>query len=415
MVAQNETEREQSLKLAQSYDRVSLLRYAAPSRTVSDFVWLHQALFVGLAPSAGQIRTTAAAWREAYFARPEFISASLDDRFADILCANGFSGLTRERFIECLAHHISELHAIAPFAVGNRRIIALHAQQLAHAAGHHIDLCESDLPRWNEALYRAFVHIDTTGIIAALSGSAPKGDVGDGTRLGVGGIALLPNRMPPRARRYLKTVKVAAQELDALLPAACDEAAAELRQLEANARLGEDVGAAQALLCCLRHANGPKFMAGLLATLGVKKIEGVFNDSQSALERVREITAAMIMAINAQPPDAVEQASLNFQSVRFQNGHSPHQDRLAAQFLRNSGTTNRLDPRFAAAQRLVDGVSADVSAMVSRDVTEIERLIDETRNIAAALIRSGDMGMSGYAKAKVQNVTADASASQARG
>jgi cell filamentation protein len=400
MVPQHETEHEQSIKRAQFYDRVRLLRNAAPSRTVSEFIWLHQALFVGLDPNAGQIRTAPAAWREAYFARPEFIGASLDDRFADILGADGFSGLTRERFIECLAHHISELHAIAPFAVGNRRIIGLHAQQLAHAAGHQINLYDSDMPRWNAALYRAFVHVDTVEIIAALSGIAPENDAGDATRLGPGGIALLPSRMPPRARRYLKTVKVAVQELDAQLPAACDQAAAELRMLQANAGPDEDLDSAQAILGCLRHPCGPKFMAGLLATIGVKKIEGVFNDTQPALERVHEITAAMIMAIHAQPSDLIENASLNLQSVHFESGHSPHQDRLAAQFLHNSGTTNRLDPRFAAAQRLVDGVSADVSAMVSRDVTEIERLIDQTRDIAAALIRSGDMGMSGYAKDK---------------
>ena len=396
MVAHHETEHEQNIMRAQSYDRLRLLRNAAPSRTVSEFVWLHQALFVGLDPNAGQIRTLPAAWREANFARPEFISASLDDRFADILCADGFSGLTRERFIECLAHHISELHAIAPFAVGNRRIIGLHAQQLAQSSSHQIELCELDIPRWNAALYRAFVLSDLTGIIAALSGTSSNSDEQDGIRLGPGGIALLPSRMPPRARRYLKTLKVAAQELDAQLPAACDEAAAELRALQAGAKPGQDLVAAQALFSCLHHPNGPKFMVRLLASAGVKKIEGVFSDTQSPLERVHEITAAMIMAIHAQPLDVIEDASLNLQSVRFESGHSPHQDRLAAQFLRNSGTTNRLDPRFAAAQRLVDGVSADVSAMVSRDVTEIERLIDETRNIAAALIRSGDMGMSSY-------------------
>ncbi|MEK6637305.1 MAG: hypothetical protein AABY88_04395, partial [Pseudomonadota bacterium] len=143
------------------------------------------------------------------------------------------------------------------------------------------------------------------------------------------------------------------------------------------------------------------------AAVGVKKIEGVFSADQSALERVHEITAAMIMAINIHPSDQIEGASLDLQSVQFAAGHSPHQDRLAAQFLRNSSVTNRLDPRFAVAQRLVDAASAQAAAMAGRDFIEMERLIDETRNIAAALIRSGDMAMASYTRNDGHNLTVD--------
>lgn len=378
--------------------RIASLKTATPSRSTSELLWLHHALFVDIDASAGQVRDCALVWQGACHARPDLIGASLDDRFGALLANNAFLGLARDEFVEQLAYHISELHAIAPFAVGNRRLIGLHALQIANSAGQELSLFEIPHSLWHGALLRSFVEQDISGIAALLRGEMRGTQAASTNRIGPAGIALLPVRTTPRARRYLKTVRQARQEVEALLGEAIRIARTMLARLERGVIAGGDAVASAQRLACLSHVRGPLYMGALLEAANVHKIEGVFSNGQSALERVNEITAAMIMAINTLPPDIIESAAGQLALAHYPAGGSPHQDRLADQFLRNSALTNRLDPRFAPAQRYVDAVASESRALAGRQAAEIEAIVEQRRLHAATLIRAGDMLMRGDGK-----------------
>lgn len=374
-----------------AWNRIASLKTAAPSRTTAELMWLHHALYVDIAPAAGQLRSGTLAWNGAFHARPDLIRASLDDRFEDLLANNALLGLDHDEFIERLAFHVSELHAISPFVEGNRRLIGLHALQIAHAVGHEAFIFEVPRSLWDVALYRSFVERETDMLVSFLRGQTHAGAFEGKERIGPAGIALLPVRTTPRARRYLKSVKQARQEIETLLPDAIRIAKTMLARLERGVVAGGDVVATGQRLACLQHERGPLFMAALLEVANVQKIEGVFSDGQSALERVNEITAAMIMAINTLPADIIDSAAGQLVLTRYPAGGSPHQDRLADQFLHNSALTNRLDPRFAAAQRYVDAVAGESRERAGRQAGEIEAIVEQRRQFAANRIRAGDM------------------------
>jgi cell filamentation protein len=377
------------------WSRINSLKTATPSRTTAELMWLHHALNVDIFPTAGQLRSGPLIWNGAAHAHPDLIRASLDDRFGELLANNALLGLARDEFIERLAYHVAELHAISPFMEANRRLIGLHALQIAFAAGQNVFVFEVPRSVWDVALHRSFVERQTDMLVSIFRGQSHIDAVATSGRTGPAGIALLPVRTTPRARRYLKNLKVARQEIEALLPEAIRIAKTMLARLERGVVAGGDVVATAQRLACLEHDRGPLFMAALLEAAHVHKIEGVFSDGQSALERVNEITAAMIMAINMLPSDVVDAAAGQLALSRYPEGGSPHQDRLADQFLRNSALTNRLDPRFAPAQRYVDAIAAQSRELAGRQAAEIEAIVEQRRQLAASRIRVGDMLMRG--------------------
>lgn len=375
--------------LYESYDRIRRLSRATPARNSAELLWSHEAVFVGLDPCAGQVRTTPLALGNAYYARPDLIIDSLDDRFGILTKENGFKGLSRDDFIDQLAHHISELNAIAPFVMGNRRIIGLHAAQLANQAGHEIKLYDADKSFWDRIFYRAFIHCETSGIGAALAGNA----INEAAELGPGGIPLLPVRDAPIARRYLKSLKFVRQELAEHLPQARSIANTGVETLHSNSATANKIATTQQLVNCVNHANGPEFMLALLDALCVKKIEAVIHDEQTPLERIHELMAGMTMCLVGLPRAAVEQASLTLQSTLYPNRSSPHQERMTAQFIKNSASVNRADPRFAEAQRIVDAAIVKASATAGRDPINFEVEIEKAKRDIADRIQRGDAGI----------------------
>lgn len=363
--------------------RMLSLRGAAPALTVEAFLWLHEALFVGIEASAGQARAFALDSDGFGFARPRDIRASLEERFAHVEAADGFRAASREQFYHLLAHHIAELYAIQPFATGNRRTIALHVEQLANAAGYPLHICEIEKSTWDDALDLGFADRDSAAIAHLLSGAPRRDDsVKQGGWVGVGGIALLPDRYPPRGRRRLTPLARARQQVNESLHAAIDEAERSL------AKGGRGPAALQELEW-LRHAKGPLFQIALLSDIGFGKIDILVDSSHSALERVREIGYGLLVGIVQQPIVVIESALRRLKRGRYARGGSPHLDRMADQFLRNSPSANREDSRFSALQREADEIARNTSLLEGRDPVPLNMVVEQLRQQIAAQIRTG--------------------------
>lgn len=367
--------------------RIDALCLSYPTLTAPAFLALHQAIFKPVYAWAGQTRTVPLALDGAEFARPPIILPSLVARFAKLTKAGGFAGLPRGDFCASLAHHISELHAILPFRSGNRRTLAVHSAQLARAQGHSLDACIKDKAIWDDALRHSFLTCDHSRITDALLGSAqPQIDISSPS-----GLPLLPPRDATIHRRYITALSKAGDLLREQIAAATAEAAAMLETLaQANAPQCA-INAARQELGFLRHSKGPMFQLELLASLGANKLLAVIHEGQSPLETVREIATAVLIELNEYPQAAIAQASLAIGCPAYPIGGSPHQDRLAAEFLANSAQDNLADPRFATAQRLVDKAISAASQSSGGNVKQINAAIQKARTDIAARIRAGDV------------------------
>lgn len=374
--------------------RAEALHGVTPTMTVDGFLWLHAAIFVGIDGSAGQLRKHEAGFAGFHFARPDLILPCLQDRFAELVATDGFKTDDATIFCKSLAHHLSELHAIAPFSIGNRRTIATHCEQLAHAVGHPLNLCAAQKPDWDQALYGAFVHQEVDEVAALLSPAPVSNDA-----TGIIGTARLPNRFLPRGRRqfiYLPAIK---QALDDHRPAA----RAQLHQQEADLLSrnapSDHIDAVRRELSYLDHPKGAEFQLGLLGALGERRIEVNLRPGMSARERVREIAYGLMIALDALPRESVLAAGWKWRRPHYAGRGSPHQARMADQFLRNNAALNRSDPRFAAAQRLVDQAGESAAQIRGRDPAAMEKTAATMRRHIADQIRSGALEISGKGKA----------------
>jgi cell filamentation protein len=367
--------------------RIEMLQLLHPNFTAPAFLALHGAIFALVYGWAGHIRTVPLALDGAQFAHPRLIMPSLAARFAKLSKAEGFAGLPRDEFCASLAHHISELHAILPFRAGNRRTLAVHAQQLARAAGHSLEACIKDKDIWDDALTQSFITSDHSRVTDALLGTAnPQTDASSPF-----GLPLLPPRDATVHRRYIITVSKAGSLLRDHIAAATAEAADALMSLSKTNPPPDAIAAVRQELGFLRHPKGPLFQLRVLQALGASKLLAVIHDQQSPLEMVREIAAAVLIALSEHSPSIVAQASLMLDRPIYPVGGSPHQDRLAAEFLANTPEDNQADPRFAAAQRLVDKAISGASRSSGGNVKQINAATAKARANIAARIRKGDM------------------------
>lgn len=361
--------------------RIDALCLAYPVLTAPAFLALHASIFKPVDAWAGHVRTIPLALDGAQFARPTVIMPSLTARFAKLNNTGGFVGLPHDAFCDALAHHISELHAILPFRIGNRRTLAVHSAQLAGAAGHSLENCIKDKAVWDNALTHSFLTCDHSRIADALLGVAH-------TQIDVSspmGFPLLPSRDATVHRRYITTLSKAGHLLKAHIAAAIAEATARVASAPSDA-----ISAARQELGFLRHSKGPLFQLEVLASLGVSKLLAVIHDSQSPLETVREIATAVLIELSEYPQTALAQASLALDRPADPVGGLPHQDRLAAEFLANSAQDNLADPRFANAQRLVEKTISATSRASGGNFIQINAATEKARTDIAARIRMGD-------------------------
>ncbi len=356
--------------------------------TADGYRSLHRHLFQDLYDWAGQDRTVNIAKGGSSFAAVPYLARELDKLFADARAKEGFRGLPRDEFFDRLGNHINEINAIHPFREGNGRTMRHHAAQLARDAGHPIRIASIDKTAWMEASRHGFLTGDHRGMTAVLAGAAIRRDPAPEARIGPAGIAMLPQRAPPDGQRYRVTLAKAREELERYLPAARQQAADRLRGMIKEGAPSAAIANARTELAYVRHAKGPVYQTHLLTYLGVRQVDAVVGPQQTPLERVREIGAALGVQINAQQPTHVQRAVRALERPVLPPGHSPGQERLAEQFVKNTPEKNHADPRLAPAQAIVDA-----AMQTARDRGESSRMIgtigESTRQFVADRIKTG--------------------------
>jgi cell filamentation protein len=379
--------------LAEAERRLTLARGAEAARlsfppTADGYRALHKHLFQDIYDWAGQDRTVDTAKGGARFAHVPYIARELDKLFTDVTEKNALRGLPRDEFFDRLGNHINEINAIHPFREGNGRTMRHHAAQLAREAGHPMRISSIDKTAWMEASRHGFLTGDHRGMAAVLAAAAIRRDLAPEARIGPAGIAMLPQRAPPEGQRYRVTLAKAREELDRYLPAARQQAADRLRGLIAEGAPSAAIANARTELAYVRHAKGPVYQSHLLTYLGVRQVDAVISPQQTPLERVREIGAALGVQINTQQPAQLQRAVRSLERPVLPPGHSPGQERLAAEFLKNTPEKNNADPRLAPAQAIVDA-----AMKTARDRGESARMVgtigESTRQLVAERIKSG--------------------------
>ncbi|RZM36950.1 MAG: cell filamentation protein [Sphingomonas sp.] len=356
--------------------------------TADGYRSLHRHLFQDLYDWAGQDRTVNIAKGGSSFAAVPYLARELDKLFADARAKEGFRGLPRDEFFDRLGNHINEINAIHPFREGNGRTMRHHAAQLARDAGHPIRIASIDKTAWMEASRHGFLTGDHRGMTAVLAGAAIRRDPAPEARIGPAGIAMLPQRAPPEGQRYRVTLAKAREELERYLPAARQQAADRLRGMIKEGAPSAAIANARTELAYVRHAKGPVYQTHLLTYLGVRQVDAVVSPQQTPLERVREIGAALGVQINGQQPTHVQRAVRALERPVLPPGHSPGQERLAEQFVKNTPEKNHADPRLAPAQAIVDA-----AMQTARDRGESSRMVgtigESTRQLVADRIKTG--------------------------
>ena len=142
------------------------------------------------------------------------------------------------------------------------------------------------------------------------------------------------------------------------------------------------------------------FQLDLLAEIGIRRIEVTAGSYLSALERLREIAYGLMIALDGQTSEIIEAAHQRLRRPRYLRHGSPHQARMADQFLRNSAAVNRSDPRFAAVQRLVDQAVDNSAQLKGRDAAAMQAAADQMRQDVANRIRTGALDIVGDGETK---------------
>lgn len=204
------------------------------------------------------------------------------------------------------------------------------------------------------------------------------------------GLPTLPPRDPPSGHRYLRSMAQTHKELSQHLSPARVQAAERLAALRESGAPEAERDAAYHELAFMRHPRGPMFMLLLLVELGHGKIRPVLSDTQSALDRMREFAAAMLMAIHTYPRGRVEQMILGLQCPLDPDDAGSERDRLAALFLANSAAANRRTAGLIAPQRILDATIRSAGEGEGRDRQTVEADIEQARQSIAARIRAGD-------------------------
>ena len=122
---------------------------------------IHKALFEGVYPWAGKIRTRGFISKgNSLFCAPEFIVSYSDDLLGKLNEDGYLKELCREDFIKKMAFYCAEINALHPFREGNGRAQRVFANQLARSAGWELRLYTIDPNELCEA-YIESMHVST--------------------------------------------------------------------------------------------------------------------------------------------------------------------------------------------------------------------------------------------------------------
>ena len=116
---------------------------------------IHRHLFQDVYDWAGQSRTVNI-HKGGMFAAAPFVDREMDRRFRQLYADNHLQGLNRRDFANQAAEHISEINAIHPFREGNGRTQRLFLRNLAHQAGHRLDIARIPREQWMAASVQGF-------------------------------------------------------------------------------------------------------------------------------------------------------------------------------------------------------------------------------------------------------------------
>lgn len=106
----------------------------------------HRAIFADIYPWAGEIRTVAIA-KGNLFCLPQFIEPSATAIFGSLHGERNLRGLSRNTFLDRLAHYLGEVNALHPFREGNGRTQRAFFEQLARDAGYSLNWRRMDAQR----------------------------------------------------------------------------------------------------------------------------------------------------------------------------------------------------------------------------------------------------------------------------
>jgi cell filamentation protein len=376
--------------ISDAFDRgAALIRNHPAVTTAQAFKALHNRLFAEVFEWAGQSRTANLYLGSARYARVDIIDAALEHCFAELEKADCFAGQPLAHFCEQLAAHISTLNAIAPFRIGNRRILHLHAAHIAKQAGHAQTWPQFSQAAWARLLDDNFLSLANDDLVNAFAGQFTSDEILCDPRAGIGGIALLPLRDPPAGKRYLVSLKKAKTMVAQHLRAAQGEATKRIRALLASGASHTALLSARQELRYMFHPKGALFQLELLEALSSGKIRALLSDEQGPLEIVREVAAAVSIEMNAYPRGRIETLCNQLYTPPVRAGVSPHDERMAREFLTNLSAQNRVDPRFAEAQRMVDALVLAETMASGVEGDHMAEAVTNARATVAERIRTG--------------------------
>ncbi|OED33489.1 Fic family protein [Planococcus maritimus] len=103
------------------------------------FFDIHYCLLQDVYPFAGKLREEMTSKGSSTFAHPKHLAGQLKQLFDELAEEAYLKGLSKDVFIQRLAHYLAELNALHPFREGNGRAVREFARQLALNAGYRLD------------------------------------------------------------------------------------------------------------------------------------------------------------------------------------------------------------------------------------------------------------------------------------
>jgi len=116
---------------------------------------IHHHLFQDVYDWAGEVRTVEISKGGSQFMFRQFIENGMADVHRRIVAAHCFRKTTREDFSQGAGVVMGDVNYAHPFREGNGRTQLLYLKQLAHRAGHRLDLLRVERDSWFAASRRA--------------------------------------------------------------------------------------------------------------------------------------------------------------------------------------------------------------------------------------------------------------------
>lgn len=129
---------------------------------------IHRAVFAELYTWAGRLRTVEMSKGDTEFAKVDALYGYADSIFDQLEDEGYLKGLSKEAFIERLAHYYSELNLLHPFREGNGRVLRAFVHTLADRADWWVDWTNLNASQ-NVAACIAAYHGDETKLAEMLA------------------------------------------------------------------------------------------------------------------------------------------------------------------------------------------------------------------------------------------------------